>query len=722
MTAARTAAAPGVGGLLDDEEEFGIAEPLPPWTLPARVVGVIHGAVRGAIRGDVEFLERLGVPRLAGPLAAVAIPLLGAILHVVIPSEYGFNEVFRVNWADAYTESIPYMALALLIGLLAPTLGVIFVLSHVVFDLVAAGLSPLELEPTHTAIAGRLVAAWLLWLLAVEIPLLARSVGNAVFDWRAIPPGVRLVAGLAAAAAAVAPLVWIWTMAVTYLVRPLFTWSLLGAPSYQAIAPTQETGGILVLVGAVGAAVMTGLRLSIAPRAGTPLFGSSRTSRPELAIAGHLAASVLAVIALGGLISGTFDIAILFLAIVIGRPLATLAFSRMGGVPVLARIPRVIRFIAAFLITYVIGYVLIPALYDVYLFDSEFFPLVITVAIGIIVFEFLLAEPRPAVSAPSTATAGTVGGVLALLGSLALFGVLYLALPSVASADNCSGRGDCNPTPWGAVGGAGAAAAAGGARKWGPKGPPPPRDKGILDRAAKAIGWVSKAPGQSHLKGPMAGAKALTSWQLDMGRQISESLGGDPPRDDFTEIAVLEPRPVPEMPAEGLPPRTAAAMREFHVAHEAYVDNGRAAIISYDRYGGARRARDRHWARQQAATVISFKKQAGVAALQTADRIDAYLAAAREEGVPDEVTTADEIRAYQARLRDQGFSAEELSAARAMGLTDAEIEESRQGKLTADPEREAGGSFAYFTTLAATYRELGETLSNLPDLPAGRRS
>ena len=724
MTAARSTSGSDLAGLLENDE-FGLADPLPLWTLPARLAGVVHGGVRAAVRGDVALLERLPVPPVAWPLVAVGIPVLAAVLHVVAPigDPFNSNSPFVFSYADVYTESIPFMVIALLIGLLAPTLGVLFVLSFAVFDLIAAGLSPYELEPMHTAIAGRLVADWLLWLLAVEVPLLVRSAGLNVYEWRATPAGARVLAGAVAAAVSAAVLVWIWSQAVTYLVRPVFTWSSLFSPTYQAIATVQVTGVALAIIGGIAAAVTSGLRLSLAPRAGMPFFVEERRRRPELAIIGHLAASVLAVIALGGVISGTFDIALLLIALVAARPIASWGFSRIGGAELLARIPRIIRFVAGFAITYVIGLVVIPPLYDVYLFESEFLPLVITIAIGAVIFEFLLGEPSTrAVAAPGMRAAAGGSGVATLALALLAFGALYLALPSVALADNCSGRLDCNPSPWPAVGGAAGAGAAAGARRWGPKGPPPPPDKGPLDRAARAIGWISKTPGQKHLSVPMKGATALTSWQLDTAREISKSLGGDPPRDDFMEIAVAQPPSLPEMPTDGLPPRPAAALRELNAAQLDMIAYGQAAIISFDRYGGARRARDRRWAREQAAAVIRFKKQMGGAATAAADRMDTYLRSLREEGVADEAVTADEIRAYQARLQTQGFTQEEVAAARALGLTDEQIEASRQQQLAADPEMEAGSSQAYFTKVVAAYRELGETLSNLPDLPAERRA
>lgn len=728
MTAAHPAVSP-LANLVDDEDEFGIAPPLPPWAIPARLVGVLHGGLRAAIRGDVALLERLPVAAWVLPVVAIAVPAVFSLLHLVIPhaDPRNTNSPFILAWADVYTESLLYMVGALAIGLLAPSLGVLFVLSHTVFDLVAAALSPAELDPLLPGIAARLIAAWLLWLLVVDIPVLTRSLTAGMVDRRALgPPMARRAITVAAAAVTVLALVWIWSLAMAWLIRPVFTWTRLGLPGYQSIAPVQELGLAIAIGGAVAAAAVTAARLRLTPHAGRPLFGSSRRRGPLGLVLGHLATSILALAALGGLITVQIDLVLLFVALVVVRPIVALLFWRTPAGSLLARIPWLVRFVAAFALTMLVGLVIMPPLYDDYYFGSEFLPLILTIAIGLVIFDVLTADEWARGGVPRAASDAAVsaagGHVTSLLFMLLAGGAIYLAAPSVASADNCAGRLDCTLSMYGAAGGAAGAAAGAGLRRRSNGPPPPPPDKDILTKAGNAIGLISKAPGQSHLKGPMSGAKALTGWQLDMGGEISRQMGGDPPRDDFREIAVAEEPMVPELPDEGLPPRTAAALRELHRALAEYIVNGRAAVLSYDRYGGARRARDRDWAREQAVAVIRFKREAGAAALATADRIDAYLAAARDEAISDEVTTADEVRAYQQRLRSEGFPPAELAAARALGLTEEEIEATRQRRLAADPEKEAGSSLAYFTELAATFRDLGETLSNLPAIPPERKA
>ena len=95
-----------------------------------------------------------------------------------------------------------------------------------------------------------------------------------------------------------------------------------------------------------------------------------------------------------------------------------------------------------------------------------------------------------------------------------------------------------------------------------------------------------------------------------------------------------------------------------------------------------------------------------------ADRLEAYLAELRSEGITDAIVTPEAVRSYQDRLRIKGFSEEELGAGRSIGLTDEEMESVRQYRIGIPPESLAGSLIKSLSDLVGPYRALGETWAN----------
>ncbi len=55
-----------------------------------------------------------------------------------------------------------------------------------------------------------------------------------------------------------------------------------------------------------------------------------------------------------------------------------------------------------------------------------------------------------------------------------------------------------------------------------------------------------------------------------------------------------------------------------------------------------------------------------------AEKLEALMKVCRDEGYEFPEVTAEAVKAYQAALRAGGFSAEDIAAARTIGLTDGE--------------------------------------------------
>jgi len=142
--------------------------------------------------------------------------------------------------------------------------------------------------------------------------------------------------------------------------------------------------------------------------------------------------------------------------------------------------------------------------------------------------------------------------------------------------------------------------------------------------------------------------------------------------------------------------------------------NLRAAQISLDRFGGAMQAGDATWVSRQGLAYVYFKRQAGEAMLSVADRLDAVVQALHDEGIQDVIVTEETLRAYQQRLRSQGFSADEIQAAHAIGLTDEELAALLQQRLAFDPAEGAGSLMDAAGETASALRTIGSLWRSLP--------
>ena len=126
------------------------------------------------------------------------------------------------------------------------------------------------------------------------------------------------------------------------------------------------------------------------------------------------------------------------------------------------------------------------------------------------------------------------------------------------------------------------------------------------------------------------------------------------------------------------------------------------------------RSKDQQWTRQQAQALLYHKRRAGAAMIVVADRLEALVAELEQEGVADLAITTEAYRAYQTQIQG-GFGEGELRAARAVGLTDPEIEAERQQRLALDPAEAAGSLMTRSREAAASLRDLGRRWTRLPD-------
>ncbi len=448
--------------------------PTPLWAWPARLVGRLHPRLRAILDEDIEVFRSLPVPGLGLllVLAAAALAAVPIVLHPSGPIHGPFT------WLDVYTESLLFMALALLLGLISPAFGVWLVLFHAISYVpeLARGVGLISHlgRPVNEQVfyvLGRVVSFWLLWLLVVEIPLVARAMDL----WARLSPfrrgavGRVLTAEVAAGFASGA-LVFIWTLAMPVLIRPVFTWRPLAdsLPSTAAIIPLQSFGYVLVVAAVVMTVVVHAVRNRLVPPSPPAIALPSETPRRALT-RGALTAPLL-VLALGGVVIGYVDIGVLLVALLVARPFALWALAISGVAPWLVRIHPFIRYLAGVLITYLIGSVVAGAAYvgaQPPFMLSQFFPLVLTIAIGLLVIEFLVRADDVLEARKARRPEIPASGAALVIAATA---VAFLAAPPPVLADNCASLHDCWNTFTGAAaaaaGAAGAAASGGANSLW----------------------------------------------------------------------------------------------------------------------------------------------------------------------------------------------------------------------------------------------------------------
>lgn len=451
---------------------------VPRWTVPAQLLARLRPGLRAATADDVALLGRLP----GGSVIPWLVPIVALVLAFVRPTAFAamrsgeyFNgnpfNVFISQGFLPFTDALALMLVPLVLGLLAPSLGVLFVLTYCLLDLI------LSIHLPYAALAGRLVEYWLIWLLVVEIALVNRGVLRAMRA-RLGNEAVGLLVGAGAAACVSGVLVYIWVQATPLLIRPFFTWGRLnGVPTVEAIVVLQTQGNTLVAAGAITALVSCAL-LRWAGRLGAKedvVFGlvgerrgPARRGWAGWAFLRPVVLAVLLVAALGGMITTPFDAVLLFAALLAGWWLG-MVVRRMSSLSrALGRIPLMLRFVLAFALSYVIALQLTShaqqlgsALASL---NSVFLPVVLATAVSLLLFGILLGgatleQPRPATSRRGSGPRGQGGSGAALLVLLALAGGVSLTTAPPVLADNCSGLTDCFNSAGAAAAAAAAAAA-----------------------------------------------------------------------------------------------------------------------------------------------------------------------------------------------------------------------------------------------------------------------
>jgi hypothetical protein len=298
--------------------------------------GRIAGLVEPVIPSLADSLRDKAKWLTVGPVAAAA-PWTALIVGFLTPLLWPGIRI-------VYSESLPFMILLTAIAFLSGQLGAPLWLGYIAGDLLtnSKGIS-------LGSLGGRIIAYFLLAMLAWRIPILARQLAG-----RRVLPNIqsRSLGSSLGFPVLAGALVFFWCQAMIVLIRPVFVWGG-GSPTREAIAPVQEQWVWLVTTAAISGLV----RLVLEDRSVAPpeLRASVRLEEPRSrgqlweklpsAIRILLAALMLAFV-LGGTLTGWWDflvvVAILALLGALRVGLVWKAFAqrmqRMNDVPVLLRV------------------------------------------------------------------------------------------------------------------------------------------------------------------------------------------------------------------------------------------------------------------------------------------------------------------------------------------------------------------------------------------------
>jgi hypothetical protein len=241
----------------------------------------------------------------------------------------------------------------------------------------------------------------------------------------------------------------------------------------------------------------------------------------------------------------------------------------------------------------------------------------------------------------------------------------------------------------------------------------------VMEAATDPVGFVL---GQMGLGTglPSKMLDAMLGKLLDAAEEISNALGGDPPRADYDRTAVP---PVPELP----PVQSGEVSAERLAATQELLDSLlilhadlRAAQISLDRMGGAAQAGDDAWVESQALALTHHKRAAAADMVRVADALEGLAAVLEAEDAEMPELTEDDIQAARDAMTGP-LSDRDTAVAEALGLPEEDILARRAVRAERLAELDPGESYlSRLRESAEALRALGEGWLTLPEVASPR--
>jgi hypothetical protein len=238
------------------------------------------------------------------------------------------------------------------------------------------------------------------------------------------------------------------------------------------------------------------------------------------------------------------------------------------------------------------------------------------------------------------------------------------------------------------------------------------QSKDSLNKANQAFNAVKKLPA-----GPTQIQKGIIDewwgWVKDTASKISQALGFDPARQDYTTPTMpVWHQFAPVLPDPYISAQRAAAINAVSDSLLNVQAYGTAAETALDRYAGASVAGSLYWAAAQSNEMLYYEQQLGNALLSYADSLDSFVAVLQAEGETQTIITVEDVIAYQTRLATSGFTQQEIDDAHQAGLSDNDIEDLRQEIIATNPSDIAGDLITIYTDEANTARVTGNAILN----------
>jgi hypothetical protein len=343
---------------------------------------------------DGLYLAARPAVGLAVPSAALVLGLLAGAFHP------GFELVF--------TEALWLLMLVAAVGAASGAAGLYLTLGFVLGDLLLGAHPGWTGFGNFLAKGGAVLLTYTLFaMLAVGVPVAAKSLSAELRLPATVPRAIRALVGLAALIGVSGLLVFGWTQSAPLLVRPLFVWAG-GAPTVPSISPLQNSAGWIVaaaVVASIGRAIAQ-LRLARSIRPGEPRSDrmtelEDRFRTPErveplmsrLPLIGRLflRAAVLTWV-LSGLYASIVQ-ALLVFAVVFGAQIVTspmLPFDLGAYARFMARVPRLARLLVALLPVYFLGSLVIHRFGG----GTSFAPFLLMAVVSVVLMTLLNPVPR----------------------------------------------------------------------------------------------------------------------------------------------------------------------------------------------------------------------------------------------------------------------------------------------------------------------------------------
>ncbi|MDH7570613.1 MAG: hypothetical protein QHJ73_13610, partial [Armatimonadota bacterium] len=261
------------------------------------------------------------------------------------------------------------------------------------------------------------------------------------------------------------------------------------------------------------------------------------------------------------------------------------------------------------------------------------------------------------------------------------------------------------------------------------RGTPSGRKLETFTQGKRQMGWIGlflrlAKPGAPAMAG-LPFLQGILAIDLSLYAMAGDTIANvDPPRTDFHLIATPDAPPLPPLPdVPGWSAQRLLAVRALWETAQQLAASLRAAVVSYERHGGAVAAGNADAADRQFVAFLHNQRVSGERMLMLADRLDVWLETLHHDEVPDSGPEPGELQAARDRVRREGLPSDMVDAARQAGFSEEEISTCREFYATfALDEDEEGTFYSRAEALAGVLRDLGVELMAVrePQPPAGR--